>query len=191
MEALMRLLWLDCETTGLSPDRDALLELAVAEADLERPFDIGPIYNAVFRFTDVDALTPFIVTMHSKNGLLAECAKSLTTVLDAEDHLLNFVPEVSGDDKPTLAGSTVHFDHGFLRAHMPRLAARFSHRHYDVSAVKLFCRSLGMPKPPKAEAHRATADVLESVEHAKLCAEWLRTKQPWERQPWELPKEGL
>ena len=75
--------------------------------------------------------------------------------------------------------------------HMPRLAARFSHRHYDVSAVKLFCRSLGMPKPPKAEAHRATADVLESIAHARLCAEWLRTKQPWERQPWELPKEGL
>jgi len=67
----------------------------------------------------------------------------------------------------------VHFDHGFLRVHMPKLAARFSHRHYDVSAVKLFCQSLGMPKPPKAEAHRAAADVRESIEHAKACADWL------------------
>jgi oligoribonuclease len=172
----MKLYWLDLETTGLDPSVGLLLELAIAEADLERPFDIGPIYNAVFRFTDRHALSvsnPYVFDMHVKNGLLDECAKSLTTVLDAEDHLLNFVPEVSGDDKPTLAGSTVHFDHGFLRAHMPRLAARFSHRHYDVSAVKLFCRSLGMEKVPKAEAHRAADDIRESIEHAKLCVRWL------------------
>ena len=188
----MKIFWLDIESTGLFPERDALLELAIAEADLERPFDTyGPARDWVFQLEEWRYVSPFVRDMHTRNGLFAECAQSTTTVQEIEDHLLTVVPEVTGDDKPTLAGSTVHFDHGFLRVHMPRLAARFSHRHYDVSAVKLFCRSLGMPKPPKAEAHRATADVLESIAHARLCAEWLRTKQPWERQPWELPKEGL
>ena len=161
----MKIFWLDVETTGLNPDKDTL----------ERPFNVGPIRNPAFRFADVAALSPYILDMHTKNGLLAACARSTTTVAEIEEHLLTLVPEVTGDDKPTLAGSSVHFDHGFLRVHMPRLAARFSHRHYDVSAVKLFCRSLGMTKVPKAEAHRARADILESIEHARVCAEWLRS----------------
>jgi oligoribonuclease len=177
----MKIYWLDVESSGLSPERDQLLELAVAEADLERPFDIGPISQWVFRGIPCHpdgtaALSPLILDMHTKSGLVAECAKSTTTVSEIENHLLTLVPEVADrEDIPTLAGSSVHFDHAFLRAKMPRLAARFSHRHYDVSAVKLFCRSLGMPKLPKAEAHRASADILESVEHARACAEWLRS----------------
>ncbi len=72
-----------------------------------------------------------------------------------------------------LAGSSIHFDHAFLAVHMPRFAARLSHRHYDVSAIKLFCQSLGADKFPKAEAHRAKDDIAESIAHAKACAEWL------------------
>lgn len=176
----MKIYWLDVETTGLSPERDALLELAYAEADLGRPFDLSPVQSAVLRYpSQVDGkgappLTPLILAMHTKNGLLAECARSLLGVADLEEHLLSVVPEVADrEEMPTLAGSSVHFDHGFLRAKMPRLAARFSHRYYDVSAVKLFCRSLGMPKLPRAEAHRAAADIVESMSHAKVCAEWL------------------
>jgi oligoribonuclease len=176
------LYWLDLETTGLDPTRDVLLELAIAEADLEHPFDIGPISNYVFGWDDTPRKGPMfgsgtmndlVRTTHTKNGLLEECKVSSWSVHDVEEQLLTLVPEVSGDDKPTLAGSSVHFDAGFLRVHMPRLAARFSHRYYDVSAVKLFCRSLGMTKIPKAEAHRASEDILESIEHAKLCVKWI------------------
>jgi oligoribonuclease len=175
----MKIFWLDVETTGLEPTRDVLLELAIAEADLERPFDIGPVRSWVFPLpadgTRPVTLSPFILDMHTKNGLLAECARSTETVFAVEERLLSLVPAVANrEDTPALAGSSVHFDHAFLREHMPRLAARFSHRHYDVSAVKLFCRSLGMKKVPKAEAHRAADDVRESVAHARLCAKWLR-----------------
>jgi oligoribonuclease len=114
--------------------------------------------------------------MHAKSGLLTECGRAKTTMGEVEDYLLTLVhgePE-RGDDKPTLAGSTVHFDLGFLRVHAPRFAARVSHRCYDVSAVKLFCESLGMPRIPKGNAHRAADDVMESVRHARQCVEWLR-----------------
>lgn len=169
----MRLLWIDAETLGLDPARDALLELSVAEAELESPFDHGPIRHWVIEWRGrTESLSPAVRAMHSESGLFGECAVSSLSAGDVEEVLLSVVPEVDAyEDRPTLAGSSVHFDHGFLAAKMPRLASRLSHRHYDVSAVKLFCRSLGMPKLPRAEAHRASADLVESVEHARLCAE--------------------
>jgi oligoribonuclease (3'-5' exoribonuclease) len=174
----MRLYWLDLETTSLDPSTGSILEVAVAVSLLERPFDVTDAMSVVLRYPSVvdgaPDLDPVVLDMHTKNGLFVECRYSLLGVADVEEELLKLVPEVADrEDMPTLAGSSVHFDHAFLRAKMPRLAARFSHRHYDVSAVKLFCRSLGMPKIPKAEAHRAKDDVLESITHARYCTEWL------------------
>lgn len=172
----MLLVYLDLETSGLDPSRDVVLEIAVSLADLSSPFDARAAYHAVLRYNAgaSEALDPFVREMHTKNGLLAECLRGRDDFAKVEEELLALVPEVADrDETPTLAGSSVHFDHGFLRDEFPRFAARLSHRHYDVSAVKLFCRSLGMPRLPRAEAHRAREDVLESVEHARLCARWL------------------
>jgi oligoribonuclease len=178
----MKLLWLDLETTGLNPREDDVLEVAYAFADLKTPFEITPTVpgSSLIKYRWLPAYwDPFVRDMHTKNGLIAELElDGLNTrgAAEVERKLLGLVPEEPDrEERTVLAGSTVSFDLEFLRCTMPTLASRLSHRVYDVSAVKLFCRSLGMPKLPKQEAHRATADVLESIEHAKACAEWLKT----------------
>ena len=175
----MKLFWLDLETTGLDPIRDSILEVAILEADLRDPFSTHlSVRQWILPLPVGTVLSPFIQEMHTKNGLLSECGgvqHQDNTVEKVESYLLNMVPWVeASEDRPTLAGSSVHFDHGFLKVHMPELAKRFMHRYYDVSAIKLFCRSLGMERVPKAEAHRAADDVLESIQHAQHCVNWLK-----------------
>jgi oligoribonuclease len=170
----MKLLWLDLETTGLDPRECKVLEVAVMQADFATPFVATPLYNTVIEH-DGKNLSPFILDMHTKNGLLIECTlPDALRIEEVDAALVHLVPQAaSREDLPVLAGSSIHFDHDFIRVHLPNFAKRLSHRHYDVSAVKLFCESIGMPKLPRAEAHRAQADVLESIDHAQRCAEWV------------------
>jgi oligoribonuclease len=175
----MKLLWLDLETTGLDPRECKVLEVAVMQAEFSSPFAVTPLYHAVIAFPPYQhqSLSPFILDMHTKNGLLAECAWAVEAlhIEEVDAALAHLVPQAaSREELPVLAGSSIHFDHDFIRVHLPEFAKRLSHRHYDVSAVKLFCESIGMPKLPKAEAHRAQADVLESIDHAQRCAAWVR-----------------
>lgn len=175
----MQLIWLDLETTGLDPRFHDILEVAAQFATLDDPARLEPkVVDAVLGFSALRraGLSDFILEMHRKSGLLDACHASDFTLSDAEDLLLALVPEVADkEQRPVLAGSSVHFDLGFLRVHMPQLAARLSHRVFDTTAIALFCRSLGMPKREKRETHRAMVDVLESVGHYEQCVEWLRS----------------
>jgi oligoribonuclease len=172
----MDLYWLDLETTGLHPETDKILEVAIYKATLEDPFNLQFVYEKVLNFTQADTLNDFVKDMHTKNGLLEACLRSSDNIELVQNDLLNLIP-TSEDRKsmPVLAGSSIHFDASFIKLHMPTLYSRFSHRQYDVSAIKLFCQSLGMSEFKKAEAHRAKDDIQESVAHAKECAEWLKT----------------
>jgi oligoribonuclease len=173
----MKLVWLDLETTGLNPAECVVLEVAYGVSALEDPFNLTERGSFTLHHIrrEGDGTDPFVVDMHTKNGLWVECQESTLTMRDVEAALLLVVPDIKEwEDKPTLAGNCVGFDHGFLKRYAPSLAARFHYRYYDVSSVKLFCRSLGMPKLPSGEAHRAAADVTESVKHADKCAEWCR-----------------
>lgn len=178
----MDLLWIDIETTGLDERRCAILEVSLSRADLSDPFNATPVYDSVVSFPRSrwpeipEKDREFIIDCHTKNGLLTECnSLDAPTLYEVEERLLRLVPLATRrDDMPVLAGSSVHFDHAFLKVHMPALAARLSHRHYDVSAFKLLCQSLGMPKFRKAEAHRSRSDVEESIQHGKECVQWLR-----------------
>lgn len=174
----MKLLWLDIETDGLDPNKCQILEVAVREADLLDPFTTTHLYESPVWLPRELQLDPFILDMHTKNGLLKECyGTGRPLVHEAEQKLLELVPEVVDKrERPVLAGNSVHFDHSFLTVHMPIFASRLSHQHYDVSAVKLFCRSLGMPHDKGEPAHRAMADVMMSIAEAKKCRAWLHER---------------
>jgi oligoribonuclease (3'-5' exoribonuclease) len=189
----MKLLWLDCETDGLDPINHRLLEVAALVTDLTSPFqqEGGPVHDVLpVADGEAEAFDPFIIDMHTKNGLLLACkerekqlqlrlgadslprqasrwpGRYLSAARALEERILALIPkrvDVEREHITALAGSSVHFDLAFLRAHMPTLAANLSHRVLDVSAVKLFCRSLGMPKLPPEE----------SMNHAIACAHWL------------------
>lgn len=171
------LIWIDIETTGLDPQLDHILEVAVMTSQLSDSFNAKPLYHAVLGYRRDDwsrKIDPFVLEMHTKNRLFEECSKSNIARHHVALDLTKEIPKGS-----ILAGSSVHFDRAFIEEHFLalRLHAPFSHRHYDVSAIKLFCESLGMPRIPKGEAHRAKEDVLESVAHAQRCAGWLAERR--------------
>lgn len=172
------LFWLDFETTGIGTKDNVILEVALAMAPLSDPYNYRHVYHAVIKF-DRDkhpqTIDPFVIDMHTKNGLWDACSLSDKTIEEVEQEMMGLFPiVVVRDEMPILAGSSIHFDHDFFDAKMPTLAKRLSHRHYDVSATKLYCQSKGMPKFPKAEAHRAKDDIEESINHLKQCDEWLK-----------------
>ena len=168
-------IWLDLETTGLDPDRDIILEFAAMIANDGRGGDFTPIeihqsvvapyfYGTRPAGVILAEMDPFVRNMHTKNGLLAELERPelCCTIGEADEFLAALIP----DGKPSLAGNSVHFDLGFLRVHMPRFAARLSHRVFDVSTLLRAERTYGdshdMIQVP-ASAHRAREDVLASL----------------------------
>ena len=172
---MKHIIWIDIETTGLDVRKDAILEIGVLRSRFDRPFDAEQIYHAELQWDeDRTGLHPAVRAMHERSGLFDRCRQSPHTIYSVTHDLCKLVPlESEPDDRAVLGGSTVHFDKGFLERDCSPFVQHLSHRLYDVSAIKLFCQSLGMPKLPKAEAHTAIDDIRESVRHARECAYWL------------------
>ncbi|GAA4875628.1 MULTISPECIES: oligoribonuclease [Saccharopolyspora] len=164
-----RLVWIDCEMTGLDLGKDALIEIAALVTDSELNV-LGDGVDIVIHADD-DALAgmPEVVReMHAKSGLTEEVRRSTTTLAEAErqvlDHIRKYVPE--GRSAP-LAGNSIATDRGFIARDMPALDAHLHYRMVDVSSIKELCRRwyprIYFAQPEKGLAHRALADIRESI----------------------------
>ena len=178
-----RIVWIDCEMTGLSLQHDALVEVAalVTDTDLQVLGDgvdvvIKPPEAAVAQMVNV------VRGMHTTSGLLTALEEG-TTLEDAEDRVLTYVREhVPVPRKAPLAGNTVYVDRGFLARDMPRLDDHMHYRLIDVSSIKELARRwyprMYFNSPPKSGGHRALADIRESIEELKYYREAMFVAQP-------------
>lgn len=178
-----RMVWIDCEMTGLSLSDDALIEVAALVTDSELNI-LGDGVDIVVR-PPAQALTtmPEVVReMHTASGLLAELDGG-TTLADAEAQVLAYIREHVPDvGKAPLCGNSVSTDRGFLLRDMPTLEAYLHYRIVDVSSIKELARRwyprAYFNSPKKNGNHRALADIHESIAELRYYREAVFVPQP-------------
>jgi oligoribonuclease len=167
-----RLVWIDCEMTGLDYVSDALIEIACVVTD----FDLNPLGEGVDLVIKppaeaVEQMDEFVRAMHEKSGLLTQLDSGIT-LADAEEQVLAYVREHCADgSRPPLAGNTVATDRAFIARDMKNLDAFLHYRIVDVSSIKELSRRwfprVYFASPAKRGNHRALADILESIEELR------------------------
>ncbi len=171
-----RIIWIDCEMTGLSLKSDALVEVAALVTDFELN-QLGDGIDVVIK-PPADALEQmddFVRDMHTTSGLIEELDRGVS-IQEAEhivlDYVRNFVPEPR---KAPLGGNTVATDRGFLARDMPVLESYLHYRIIDVSSIKELSRRwyprVYFNAPKKSGGHRALADIRESIAELRYYRE--------------------
>ncbi|MFK3980034.1 oligoribonuclease [Micromonospora sp. NPDC050397] len=163
------LVWIDCEMTGLDLGKDALIEVAALVTDPDLNV-LGEGVDVVIH-ADEQALAgmPEIVrVMHERSGLTEEVRRSAVSLAEAEDRIMEYVTSLVKDPRTApLCGNSIATDRGFLARDMPRLDAHLHYRMIDVSSIKELCRRwyprVYFGQPQKGLAHRALADIRESI----------------------------
>ncbi|WP_344776858.1 oligoribonuclease [Nocardioides panacisoli] len=167
-----RLVWIDCEMTGLDLGADALIEVAALVTD----FDLNVLGDGVDIIIKppaeaLDQMIDFVRNMHESSGLLEELSAGIT-LEEAEQQVLAYIQEhCSSESRPPLAGNTVGTDRGFLARDMPNLDAFLHYRIVDVSSIKELARRwyprAYFGSPTKRGNHRALVDIQESIEELR------------------------
>lgn len=167
-----RLVWIDCEMTGLNLERDALIEVAALVTD----FDLNVLGEGVDVVVKppaeaLEQMDDFVRDMHVASGLLAELDSGVT-LAEAEQLVLDHIKEHCAEgSRPPLAGNTIGTDRMFLARDMAELETFLHYRVVDVSSIKELARRW-YPRayfnaPAKRGNHRALADIQESIEELR------------------------
>lgn len=167
-----RLVWIDCEMTGLDLGNDALIEIAALVTD----FDLNVLGEGVDVIVKppgeaLDQMIDFVRNMHETSGLLAELENGVT-LREAEEQVMAYLREhCTPDSRPPLAGNSVATDRGFVARDMAELDAFLHYRIVDVSSIKELSKRW-FPRayfnaPTKRGNHRALADIQESIEELR------------------------
>ena len=178
-----RIVWIDCEMTGLDLGADALIEVAavVTDSELNVLGDgidvlIAPPAEALEQMGD------FVREMHTTSGLLEELPGG-TTMADAQARVLEYIRTwVPEPGKAPLAGNSVGTDKTFLERDMPELVGHLHYRIVDVSSIKELARRwyprVYFASPAKTGGHRALGDILDSIDELRYYREALFVPQP-------------
>ena len=178
-----RIVWIDCEMTGLDLGKDALVEVAVLVTDADLNV-LGDGVDVVIKppaesLVDMDQV---VVDMHTSSGLLDELEDGMT-LAEAEQAVLAYVKQFVPDArKAPLAGSSVHTDRTFLARDMLQLTDHLHYRLIDVSSLMELARRwfprVYFHTPKKHGGHRALADIRESIQELKYYREVLFVPPP-------------
>ena len=168
-----RLVWIDCEMTGLELSRDALIEIAVLVTDGElNVLDVG--LDIVINCADdvLDTMVPFVRQMHDSSGLTELVRSSTVTLGEAERQVLDYLGRFIAEPRTApLCGNSIATDRGFIARDMPELDSFLHYRMIDVSSIKeltrRWYRRVYFGQPAKGLAHRALADIHESVQELR------------------------
>ena len=178
-----RLVWIDCEMTGLDLARDALIEIACLVTDgnlnvLDEGVDlvIKPPAEAV------DQMVPVVREMHTASGLIDELASGVT-LAEAQERVLGYVRRLVHDARRVpLCGNSIATDRAFLARDMPELDAFLYYRMVDVSSIKELARRwyprAYFASPQKHGGHRALADIRESIQELRYYREAIFVPEP-------------
>jgi oligoribonuclease len=162
------LVWLDCEMTGLNPEHDRIIEIAVVVTNAHLDIRVqGPVF-AIHQSEELLAgMDAWNKGTHGRSGLIERVKASEVTEAQAEAQLIAFLQKYVPKGKVPLCGNSIGQDRRFLARYMPKLEAYLHYRNVDVSTLKELARRW---KPEvvtsfkKAQRHTALADVLESID---------------------------
>lgn len=178
-----RLVWIDCEMTGLDLEVDELVEIAVVITD----YDLNPVDGGLDIVIKPDAsalasMGEFVRAMHTESGLIEEIPNGVS-VAEAEYEVLEYVlKHVPDEQKAPLAGNSIGTDRAFLAKFMPRLDAHLHYRNVDVSSIKELSKRwyprAYFNSPAKNGGHRALADILESIRELRYYRRAIFVPEP-------------
>lgn len=178
-----RIVWIDCEMTGLDLTADALIEVAVVVTDSELTV-LGEGVEVVIAPPPgaLEQMNDFVRAMHVTSGLLDDLPTG-TTLADAQAQVLEYVQTwVPDAGKAPLAGNSVGTDKNFLDRDMPELSAHLHYRVIDVSSIKELARRwyprVYFASPEKHGGHRALGDILDSIDELRYYRAALLVPQP-------------
>ncbi|MCU7722789.1 oligoribonuclease [Actinoplanes sp. KI2] len=178
------LVWIDCEMTGLDLGKDKLIEVAALVTDPELNV-LGEGVDLVIHADEatLDTMPPVVRDMHAKSGLTEEVRRSTISLAEAEEQVMAYVREfVPNPRTAPLCGNSIATDRGFLARDMPVLDSFLHYRMIDVSSIKELCRRwyprVYFGQPPKGLAHRALADIRESIRELEYYRRAIFVPQP-------------
>ena len=162
------LVWIDLEMTGLLPDSDRIIEIAVVVTDPQVTVRVeGPVFAVHQSDAVLDGMDNWNRGTHGKSGLTARVRALAIDEAAAEMQVIAFLKQYVPEGKSPMCGNSICQDRRFLARHMPRLEAYFHYRNVDVSTLKELARRwkpAALEGFKKAQAHTALADIHESID---------------------------